>query len=78
MASLGDVVDREMEAVRLAIEQTRALRNGEDRLRLIDLRYWSRTHTLPGACEACHVSTPTGLRWHREFIRAVAKNFGLL
>ena len=69
---------REYEAVHLAIRQTRQLPGGAERLRLIRLVYWKRSHTLTGAAMAVHVSIPTAKRWHGEFIRLVAKNFGLL
>jgi len=76
--SLGKVVDREMEAVRQAIEQTAALPTGELRLRIIEAYHWKRTHTLDGASLAVGVSERTGQDWNAAFIRAVAKNFGLL
>ena len=76
-ASLGRAVDREVEAVRAAIEETRRMKRGDERLHLIDLVFWKKTHTLDGACRACHVSERTGRRWHTEFIHLVAKNRGL-
>ena len=69
---------REYEAVHLAIQETRQLPSGADRLRLIRLVYWKRSHTLTGAALAVHVSFPTAKRWHGEFIRRVARNYGLL
>ena len=69
---------REYEAVHLAIQETRQLPGGADRLRLIRLVYWKRSHTLTGAALAVHVSFPTAKRWHGEFIRRVARNYGLL
>lgn len=69
---------REYEAVHLAIQETRQLPGGAERLRLIRLVYWKRSHTLTGAALAVHVSFPTAKRWHGEFIRRVARNYGLL
>lgn len=69
---------REYEAVHLAIQQTRQLDGGAERLRLIRLVYWARSHTLTGAAQEVHVSFATAKRWHGEFVRLVAKNFGLL
>lgn len=69
---------REYEAVRLAIEQTRLRLNGDARLRVIDLVLWKNRYTLYGAAQAVHVSVPTVKRWHGEFIRQVAKNYGLM
>lgn len=69
---------REYEAVHLAIQETRQLPGGAERLQLIRLVYWKRSHTLTGAALAVHVSFPTAKRWHGEFIRRVARNYGLL
>ncbi len=76
--SLGEPADTEMEAVRMAIEETRALTDGAERLRLVDLVFWRRTHTLTGACLECHTSERTGQRWHADFIYLVAKNLHLV
>ncbi len=72
-ASLGKAVDREVAAVRYAIRHTEFLRDGPERIHLIDLVYWKKTHTLAGASEACHISERTGRQWHSEFIHTVAK-----
>ena len=69
---------REYEAVHLAIQQTRQLDSGAERLRLIRLVYWARSHTLTGAAMASNVSYRTARQWHGEFVRLVAKNYGLL
>ena len=76
--SLGSVVDREMQAVRLALEEIAAMPNGDQRLRIIEMYHWKRTHTLDGASYAAGVSDVTGRRWNAEFIGLVAKYFGLL
>lgn len=66
--------DQQKRAVQAAIEATEALPNGADRLRLIDLVFWTRTHTLDGAALKLYVSKRTARRWHTEFIREVEKN----
>lgn len=76
--SLGGVVDREMQAVRQALEDTAALPNGEIRLQIIEAYHWKRTHTLDGASLAAGVSEITGRRWNAEFICCVGRHFGLL
>ena len=68
----------ELEAVRQAIEETRTLPNGEERLEMVRLVFWKKTHTLEGAAMKCHVSYVTARRWHGEFIKDVARAFGLL
>ena len=69
---------REFDAVRLAIQQTDGTQGGDNRLQLIKLIYWKRTHTLSGAALELHISYRTARRWNGEFIRLVAGNFGLL
>lgn len=74
--TLGNPADREMRAVQLAVDETMAMKDGEDRMKLIDLVFWKRTHTLTGACIECHISDRQGQRWHADFIHLVAKNIG--
>lgn len=69
---------REFDAVRNAIMATELRRDGADRIRLIDLVFWRRSHTLQGAAIKCHVSSATARRWHADFIKAVARYYGLL
>ena len=69
---------REYEAVRLAIEQTRLRSSGEARLRVVDLVLWKNRYTLYGVAQVVHCSPRTARRWHGEFIRQVAQNYGLL
>ena len=78
LVSLGNPADREMDAVRRAIEDISALPDGSLRLQQIQLYHWARTHTLDGASAAVNVSERTGREWNAEFIRAVAAHFGLL
>ena len=78
LVTLGNPADREMAAVRMAIEDVTALPDGPLRLRQIELYHWARTHTLDGASAAVNVSDRTGRQWNAEFIRAVAAHFGLL
>ena len=68
----------ELAAVKAAIEETEQLADGAERLRLIDLVLWKRTHTLQGAALACYVSERTAQEWHRQFIRLVGQKRGLL
>ncbi len=71
-ASLGPYIDAEVEAVRLAIEHTKTLKMADKRLQIIDLVYWKRTHTLPGACAIVGVGSRTGQQMHADFIYDVA------
>ena len=78
LRTLPEVNRRELEAVRAAIRTTESLPSGRERMELVKLYYWQRSHTLFGAANAIHVSEKTALRWNRELILQVAKNFGLL
>lgn len=68
----------EVAAVEAAIEETKQLIDGAERLRLIDVVLWKRTHTLQGAAMAIYVSERTAQEWHRQFIRLVGQKRGLL
>lgn len=78
LRELPEVNRRELNAVRRAIAETRTLDTGEERLCLIRLVFWDRTHTLEGAAMKLHISYVTARRWHGEFIKKVAHFFGLL
>lgn len=68
---------RERKAVSDAIEQTKHLKDGTERLKLIDLVFFKKTHSLQGACMQCFVSEMTGRRWHTAFIKQVCENLDL-
>ena len=72
------VNQRELEAVRAAIRYIEGLHSGKERMELVKLYYWNRSHTLFGAANAIHVSEKTALRWNRDFVMQVAENFGLI
>lgn len=78
LRELPGTEQREYEAVRRAVEATERYRNGRERLTVIRLVLWGRSHTLEGAAlqVSCHYKTVQG--WHNDFIRLVAKNFGLM
>ena len=69
---------RESCAVSAAVCETGALSDGYDRLKLIRLVFWDKTHTLEGAALAVNCSERTARRWHTDFIKCVARNYGLL
>lgn len=74
----GLMTKDERDAVEAAVKETEQLADGGERLRLIDLVLWKRTHTLQGAALACYVSERTAQEWHRQFIRLVGQKRGLL
>ena len=69
---------REMDAVARAVEKTKLLKTGADRLKIIDLVFWRRSHTLEGAAMQIPCSYRQARRYHSEFILNVATEFGLL
>ena len=69
---------REQSAVQKAIDQTEAMDNGIERLQVIDLVFFKQTHTLEGAALMVPCSYDTAQKYHAQFIKAVARNFGLL
>ena len=75
---LPGVRGKEYDAVNDAIQVTIGKWNGIERMRLIEIVFWKKTHTLNGAAQVCHISQRTAWRWHGDFIRAVARAYGLL
>lgn len=69
---------RELAAVRQAVETTAEMSGGADRLKIVDMVFWQRTHTLAGAAVEIPCSYMTARRYHNDFIKKVAKNFGLM
>ena len=69
-----DNSEKERAAVAATIEE---YSKRPDMLQLIDLVYWRKLYTLPGAAAACAISYATARLWHREFMYCVAKHLGL-
>lgn len=69
---------REYEAVRRAIEHTKQLKNGEERIAIIDLMYWKNSHTLAGAGLKVGYGYDRAKQIHKEFVMCVAAFYGLL
>ena len=78
LRELSPINQKEHDAVRKAIAKTRQCKDGQDRLTIIRLVFWEKSHTLSGAAVEVPCSLPTAWRWHGEFIRLVANNFGLM
>ena len=62
---------RALDAVSNAIQTTMRYRNGNLRVKIIDLVYWRQSHTLEGAAQAVHVSLKTAQGWHSAFVELV-------
>ena len=69
---------REYEAVKRALNFYSAKTYGKEMLRFVDMYYWKQRGTIVVISRYMNV-TPKKLRiWNSQFIRAVAKNYGLL
>ena len=64
---------KELDAVRRALETTELREDGRDRLRFLELYHFRRAK-LATAAHRASISEPTALRWNREFIYTVARN----
>lgn len=77
---IEDIVVRELpkpkqaeyNAVKQAIDSTKRVVTGNDRLKIIDLVFWKQSHTLSGAAMATNISYDTAINYHGEFIMLVA------
>lgn len=76
LRELPKVEQKRYKAVVGAIRKTKRLKDGEERLRLIEMVFWKKSHTLQGAAMACNVSYGTAKRWHNEFIKSTARCHG--
>ena len=64
---------REYEAVRRAVETEEP-----KKLKLIDMLYWKKSHTVMGAADKMKIGERTARRWNGDFIRKVAFIYGLM
>lgn len=65
-------------AVKKVLARTKGQYRGDERLKMIDLVYKKRQHSVPGAAVHLHISEGTARDWNREFVYAVAKEMGFL
>ncbi len=78
LRSLPPAQLRELAAVRQALGELRDQPRGEDKLKLIQMVYWRKSHNLAGAALALDISEITAKRWNGELLRRVGRSFGLL
>lgn len=77
LRELPEKQQREVAAVRAAIAGTQAMPDGDERMQMVRMVFWDRTHTLDGAALKLHRCTRTICQWHGDFIRAVEKELDL-
>lgn len=79
LRQLSAIQQKEHDAVELAIQSAGGKPgNGRLRVQLAELVFFSRSHTLEGACRVLHIGYATGKRYQQDFLCDIAKNFGLL
>lgn len=76
--TLSGVALKNSTAVFDAIIDTERMEGGENRLKVIRLLHWDKTHTLDGAASMIPCARSTVGKWQREFFEEVARNRGLL
>ena len=75
---LPEVKQKEFDAVRGAIRETRKTPDGENKIELIRAVYWKRDKkTVCGAGRMVGASERTAKRWHAAFVYLVGKKYGL-
>lgn len=77
LRQLPPAKQKEFDAVDQAIQRTKKMPNGKDRLEIIALVYWKERMTIEGAALRIPCSKETAWRYHRDFVRLVGKNHGL-
>lgn len=75
--TLTEKEQRRYDAVRSAIGETERMLTGTQRLALVDLVYWKRSHTLFGAAMRIPISERTAQKWNAQFIRMTEKYLDL-
>lgn len=76
--TLSGVALQNSTAVFDAIIDTERMEGGENRLKVIRLLHWDKTHTVDGAAGMIPCARSTVGKWQREFFEEVARNRGLL
>lgn len=75
---LSGVARREFEAVQAAVETTERMEGGRNRLKVIRMVHWDRTHQIEGAALSIPCDRATAARWQRRFFEEAARNRDLL
>ena len=76
LRQLPACLQKEYDAVTMAIEKTRMMPSGDERIQLISLAYWEKSIKLEDAAFRLHIHAQTAKNWHGDFVRLVGKNMG--
>ena len=69
---------REYDAVRKAVEYSKALHDGSLRMKVVRLTLMGKTHSIPGAALVAGVSERTARRYRWQFVMLVGHTYGFL
>lgn len=79
LLQMAPMKQAEYDAVTRAIEITKLLPNGEERVQLIQRMYWSgRKLNINDVVFDLYIAEATGKRWHSSFIRLVGECVGYI
>ncbi len=67
----------QIEAVEKTLEEVKAMSNPDERLKMIELVFWERSHTLQGAALKVYVSYETAVLWHKKIVERLGVNLGI-
>lgn len=70
-STLTEAEENIISAVEFAVQMQNSYYNGAERIRMIQLVYFKRTHTIEGAAEIVHYSPDALWRWNTEILTAV-------
>lgn len=71
-------LQRSVEAVQYAMEQVLKKPQGELTIKLFDMVYYHRSHTLYGAAQNVHISYGTAKNYNKFFLKCIASNMGYI
>lgn len=76
---LGTMQSRIAEfGIEKAIQETKQKQDGDGRIKMMEMLFFKRTHTIDGAADVLHVSRRTAQRWIKDFIYCAAKHIGCI
>ena len=67
----------QIEAVENTLEEVKTLSNSEARLKMIELVFWDKSHTLQGAAMKLYFSYEAVSKWHTATIELLGRNLGI-
>ncbi|NCE74562.1 hypothetical protein D1157_06030 [Anaerotruncus sp. X29] len=71
-------LQRSVDAVQYAMEQVLKKPQGELTIKLFDMIYYNRSHTLYGAAQVLHLTERTAKRYNRYFLKMIAERLGYI